>query len=139
MYNLFISHSWSHSDAYSKLCGLLENAQYFSYKNYSVPKDDPLRISAKTDYYYDLQLRIKLENQMKYASVVLIMAGVYATYSDAINMEISIAKKLGKPIIAVEPWGSERTSTIVKNSAHRIVSWNTDSIVTAIKELAKLW
>jgi len=104
-----------------------------------VPKDDPLRISAKTDYYYDLQLRIKLENQMKYASVVLIMAGVYATYSDAINMEISIAKKLGKPIIAVEPWGSERTSTIVKNSAHRIVSWNTDSIVTAIKELAKLW
>ena len=49
MYNLFISHSWDYSDAYSKLCGLLDNASYFSYKNYSVPKDDPLRITAITN------------------------------------------------------------------------------------------
>lgn len=135
MYNLFISHSWSYGDAYLKLCGLLDKAPYFSYKNYSVPKDDPLRISAKNDYYYDLQLREKLEDKMKYASVVLILAGVYATYSDSIDMEISIANKLGKPIIAIEPWGSEKTSKIVKNSAHLVVSWNTASIVNAIKEL----
>jgi hypothetical protein len=135
MYNLFISHSWSYSDTYLKLCELLDKASYFNYRNYSVPKDDPLRISAKTDRYYDLQLRRKLEDQMKYASVVLILAGVYASYSDSINMEISIAKELGKPIIAIEPWGSEKTSAIVKNSAHRIVSWSTVSIVSAIKEL----
>ena len=41
MYNLFISHSWSYSDAYNKLTSLLDNANYFTYKNYSVPKDDP--------------------------------------------------------------------------------------------------
>ena len=134
MYNLFISHSWSYPDSYVSLCNLLNNAANFSYKNYSVPKDDPLRISSKTDHYYALQLRRKLTEQMRYSSVVLIMAGVYASYSDAIDMEISIAKELNKPIIAVEPWGAERTSTVVKNSADVIVGWNTNSLVTAIRE-----
>lgn len=134
MYNLFISHSWSHSDNYKSLCDLLDEASYFTYRNYSIPKDDPLRISAKTDYYYKLQLRRKLSDQMKYASVVLILAGVYSSYSDAIDMEISIAKELKKPIIAIELWGAERTSNVVKNNADIIVRWNTDSIVKAIRE-----
>ena len=42
MYNLFISHSWTYSDAYENLTGLLDNANYFMYKNYSVPKNDPI-------------------------------------------------------------------------------------------------
>jgi hypothetical protein len=133
MYNLFISHSWSYSDTYVSLCKLLNSAAYFSYKNYSVPQDDPLRISSKTNYRYNIQLRRKLTEQMKHASVVLILAGVYSSYSDAIDMEIDIAKELNKPIIAIEPWGSERTSTVVKNSANIIVRWNTESIVKAIR------
>ena len=134
MYNLFISHSWSHTNAYELLCNLLDKATNFSYKNYSVSKDDPLRIIAKTDHNYIHQLRIKLSNQMRYASVVLIMAGVYASYSDSIEMEISIAKELNKPIIAIEPWGSEKTSRVVKNSVDEVARWNTDSIVKAIRK-----
>lgn len=134
MYNLFISHSWNYSDSYDSLCKLLDKADYFEYRNYSVPKDDPLRISSKTDHYYELQLRRKLTEQMKYASVVLILAGVYSSYSDSIDMEISIAIELNKPIIAVEPWASERTSVVVKNSADVIVGWNTKSLVKAIRE-----
>jgi hypothetical protein len=44
---------------------------------------------------------------MSPSSVVLILAGVYATYSKWIDAEIRIAKEYGKPIIAIEPWGSE--------------------------------
>ena len=40
---------------------------------------------------------------------------------------------MGKTIIAIEPWGSEKTSTVVKNAADKIVKWNTDSIVDAIR------
>lgn len=40
-YNLFISHSWAYTDAYEKLVNLLDSTDDFSYKNYSVPKDDP--------------------------------------------------------------------------------------------------
>ena len=42
MYNLFISHSWTYNNTYEDLTKLLNNASYFSYKNYSVPKDDPI-------------------------------------------------------------------------------------------------
>lgn len=135
MYNLFISHSWDYSDSYDNLVSLLDNASYFSYKNYSVPKDDPLRIYNR--YNYQTELRNKIRNQMMCCSVVLVLAGVYASYSESIDMEISVARELGKPIIAIEPWGSERTSYVVKSAATRVVGWNTDSIVSAIREVSK--
>lgn len=127
-YNLFISHSWVYSDAYSELMELLSNAPYFNFKNYSVPKDDPIH-NAPNDY----QLRAAIKNQMQHASCVLILAGVYATYSKWINIEIQLAQEMGKKIIAIQPWAAQRTSQVVKNSADEIVGWNTDSIVKAIR------
>ena len=127
-YNIFISHSWSYSDQYQGLVKLLDNASYFSYKNYSVPKDDPIHNASNT---YELKNAIR--KQMQPASCIIILAGVYATYSKWIDIEIELAKEMGKRIIAVEPWGAEKTSIIVKNSADQIVGWNTSSIVDAIK------
>lgn len=133
-YNLFISHSWAYSDAYEKLIGLLDAKAYFSYNNHSVPKNDPVHNAA-----YDYQLYEAIKNRVNGTHVVLIMAGVYSSYSKWIDKEIKIAKEefiAPKPIIAIEPWGSEKTSQKVKNSADLIVGWNTDSIVNAIRELA---
>lgn len=127
-YNLFISHSWTYSDAYEKLVQLLENRPYFSYKNYSVPKDDPIH-HAHTYY----QLKEAIRAQIKPASCVLILAGVYASYSKWINIEIELAHTLGKKIIAIQPWGAEKTSLMVKNAADIIVKWNADSIIYAIR------
>ena len=127
-YNLFISHSWAYSDAYDKLVNLFDKASYFDYKNYSVPKNDPIHNAP-----YDYQLKAAIRNQMQHASCVLILAGVYSTYSKWINIEIKLAKELGKTIIAIEPWGSLRTSLIVKQAANKVVGWNTDSIVRAIR------
>ena len=127
-YNLFISHSWAYSDAYSKLMELLSNAPYFNFKNYSVPKDDPIH-NAPNDY----QLRAAIKNQMQHASCVLILAGVYATYSKWINIEIQLAQEMGKKIIAIQPWAAQRTSQVVKNAADEIVGWNTSSIVNAVR------
>ncbi|MBL7883038.1 MAG: molecular chaperone Tir, partial [Bacteroidia bacterium] len=47
--------------------------------------------------------------------------------------EIEIAKQYNKPIIAVEPWASEKTSQIVKDNADIIVKWQSKSVVDAIK------
>lgn len=74
---------------------------------------------------------------MKCASVVLILAGAYATHSKWINKEIEIAKELRKPIVAVEKWGSERSSEAVKEAADETVKWNIQSIVDAIRRLAR--
>lgn len=127
-YNLFISHSWAYSDMYNKLVDLLDAKPFFSYRNYSVPKDDPIHNAL-----YDYQLKAAIKAQMQPASCVLILAGVYATYSKWINIEIELAQSMGKTIIAIEPWGSERTSAVVKKAADKTVRWNTDSIVSAIR------
>ncbi|HAT3877860.1 TPA: TIR domain-containing protein [Legionella pneumophila] len=132
-HNLFISHSWQYSDAYLKLIGLLNkqvSLKRISYKNYSVPKNDPIHNASS-----DKELKLAIEKQIRQCSCLVILAGVYATYSKWINAEIDIAKKLGKQIIAIEPWGSEKTSSIVKMYADKIVKWNGDSIVMAIKEV----
>lgn len=128
-YNLFISHSWNYSDKYQGLIDLIDKGD-ISYKNYSVPKYDPIHNANN-----DKELYAAIEKQIKPTSAVIILAGVYATYSKWINKEIEIANKLGKPIIAVEYWGAEKTSAVVKSNADRIVKWQTSSIVSAIKEL----
>lgn len=128
IYNLFISHSWAYGDAYAKLVSILDSKSYFDYKNYSVPKNDPIHNAT-----YAYQLKDAIRKQMQPASCILIMAGVYSTYSKWINIEIELAQEMGKRIIAIEPWGSERTSTTVKNAANVVVGWNTDSIVNAIR------
>jgi hypothetical protein len=130
-HNLFISHSWNYSDAYEKLLGLLNNRGFFNYKDYSVPKDDPIHNAPN-----DAALAKAIENQIVMASSVLILAGVYCTYSKWIDKEIEIAKRLQKTIIAIEPWGSERTSQKVKDNADIIVKWQADSIVDAIRKLS---
>ena len=69
-------------------------------------------------------------------SVVLIPAGVYVAYSKWINIEIELAQSFPKPIVAILPWGSERASVQAQQAADRIVGWNTESVVRAIREIA---
>ena len=135
MYNLFISHSWNYSDAYEKLIQLLNNADRFEYRNYSVPKNDPIH-NAPNQYL----LKEAIKRQMNSANCVIILAGVYSSYSKWINVEIDLAKNgFGNPkrIIAIEPWGAEKTSAVVKAAADEIVKWNTQSIVDAIRRQSK--
>ena len=131
-HNLFLSHSWKYSDAYDGLVTLLNNREDrdFTYSNYSVPKDDPIHNAAN-----DLLLKAAIRAQMVRCSKIIILAGVYATYSKWINIEIQLAKEMGKKIIAVQPWGTEKTSTVVKNNSDRVITWNSRSLVNAIKEL----
>jgi hypothetical protein len=113
----------------------MSRAQYFEFANYSVPKDDPIHNAPNA------QMLVRaIRNQMQFCDVIVILAGVYSSYSKWINAEIVIAQEgfqNPKPILAIEPFASERTSMTVKASANKIVSWNTNSIVSAIRELAR--
>ena len=130
-YNIFISHSWSYSDAYEKLIALLKKRPYFSFRDYSVPRDDPIHNAPTSRELYQA-----IKRQMTPCHIVLILAGVYATYSTWIDREIRIAKtefQYPKPIIAIRPWAQRKISRIVAENADEIVGWNTDSIVNAIR------
>lgn len=132
-YKIFISHSWSYSKNYEKLIKMLKADPRFSFQDYSVPKDDPIHNAPNA-----AALSQAIQNQMRFCDVIIILAGVYSTYSKWINKEIALAKGFTnpKPILAIEPWASEKTSLVVKNNASKIVKWNTSSIVSGIRELS---
>lgn len=134
-YHIFISHSWTYGSRYNGLISLLKKDPDFDFRNYSVPKDDPIH-NAKND----TQLRRAIKKQMQPCSAVLIMTGMYAHYSKWIKQEIHLAKhafSLSKPIIAVKHRGSKRTSRVVKDAADKVVKWNSKSITKAIKEVVR--
>ena len=132
-YNIFISHAWKYSEHYNKVMSWLDEAKQaglFDYKSYSVPKHDPL-IDPNTSIGQRYLQRL-LDAQIKPASIVIILAGMYVTYSDWITFEIETAIKYSKNIIVVKPWGQERIPQIVSSNSTNLVGWNKNSIINAI-------
>lgn len=126
-YKLFISHAWSYNDDYYRLIELLDRAPYFIYSNYSVPVHDSFGRMSKP------QLQEAIKNQIRPVQIVIILSGMYVSYSDWIQFEIDFAVSLGKPIIGIQPWGSQNIPRAVSIASNEIVGWNTNSIVDAIR------
>lgn len=129
-YNVFISHAWNYSDDYDRVVQFLDGAPNFDYLNLSVPSHDG--IDADDTH----ELKKLLRDQMRTANVFLIICGMYVSHSDWIDFEISFARRIGRPIIGIKPWGSERLPIAVQNAATEIVGWQRDSIVSAIRRHA---
>ena len=128
-YALFLSHVWrtDHNSEYYRLVGLLNQASYFYWRNYSVPEHDPL--GTKTDS----ELRQALNRQIRPINCFLVVSGMYVYHRRWIQEEIDIALSFGKPIIGLIPWGQERVPMEVQNVAKTMVNWQTSSIVGAIR------
>ena len=132
-YNLFISHSWRYGGLYDRLYSLLHACRYSAFRHYSVPQDDPIHDAAT-----DAQLRRAIRDQMPPCHLVLILAGVYASYSKWINIEIDLAKagfQCPKPIVAIRPRGNTPMSRGVREAAGEIANWSTESLARAIRRL----
>lgn len=132
-YNIFISHAWKYTEHYNKVVQWLNEAQAegkLKWKNYSVPEHDPLidpnSSTGKT------KLKNELKDQIRPASVVLVLAGMYVSYSDWIDFEIDTAVDYNKYIIGIDPWGQERVPAKIKNNADVMVGWNKNSVINAI-------
>ena len=132
-YHIFISHAWKYTEHYNKIVQWLNEAQSegkFNWKNYSVPQHDPL-IDPNTTIG-KTKLKNSLEAQIKPASIVIILAGMYAAHSDWIDFEVDTAVSYKKFIIRVKPWGQERIPKKVSDNANVMVGWNKSSVVDAV-------
>jgi hypothetical protein len=127
-YNLFISHAWSYNEDYYRLEKFLNAAPSFLWTNLSVPEHDPIEDEDDLKYY--------LNAKMRPANAFLVLSGMYVPHSEWVQYEINFARRIGRPIIGIRPWGSERIPEAVQNAATEIVGWNTDSIVSAIRSHA---
>ena len=129
-YVLFISHAWTYDDDYHRLLQFLDEANWFNYRNYSVPQHDPLDANSAS------RLMAALDRQIRPVNIVLTISGMYVSYRDWIQYEINVAESYGKPIVGIRPWGSQRVPSAVQEAATEMVGWNTSSIVNAIRNNA---
>lgn len=125
LYSLFICHDWEYSDDYYRVCQFLERAPNFNWEDLSVPEHDPLDT--------DDMLEKNLRDQIRPADVMLVLAGMYTAHSAWMDWEMSFARRIGKPIIGIRPWGNVQVPIVVQQNATEIVGWNTSSMVDAIR------
>jgi hypothetical protein len=130
-YKIFISHSWDYVDDLMRLRNLLNQRGYFNVEFEEVPPHDPID-SVNAAY-----VRYRISQRIRESDVVIGLAGMYASYSSWMEWELNQAISQGKPILGVIPWGQERVSETVRSKADAIVRWNTESIVAAIRNLAR--
>lgn len=129
-YKVFISHAWRYSESYHRVVTFLDAARNFDYVNLSVPSHRGID-ADDTD-----ELKKLLRDQMRPANVFLIISGMYVAHSDWIDFEIEFSRRIGRPIIGILPWGSERVPVAVQSAAVEMVGWSTRSIVDAIRRNA---
>lgn len=134
-YDLFISHAWKYGEDYDRLINLINSAPYFKYRNYSSPQDKPLIPNGTI--VPDSKILRKIENKIKPTNCVLVLAGMYANYSDWIEAEIQLADKYNIPVIGIKPWGRTFTPKFIQNNSIDVVNWQTSSIISAIRKYSK--
>lgn len=129
-YHILISHSWDYNSDYETIKGWLDDAKNFAWTNYSVPLSKPLDVDSKKE------LRNKLKTRIEKCSCVIILSGMYVSYSEWIDYEIDTAIELGKPIIGVKPRGQERIPSKVSDNSDVMVGWNSNNVVQAVRDYA---
>lgn len=128
-HKLFISHAWKYSDRYTRAIRFLDDANNFSYSNFSVPENKAFSGLNNT------QLADQLRNQIRPVQCVVIISGMYINNSAWIQFEMDFAKFLNKPILGIRRWGEQRTPQKVVDAADEMVGWNSNSIISAIRRL----
>lgn len=134
--HVFISHSWAYSGHYETLSDWIFGQNWrcgqasIDFRNYSVPKTDPI-LNANNDK----ALREAIYNQISRSHVIVIPTGMYANYSKWIGKEIEGAATYGKPILAVDLRGAQKTASVVGQAATKCVAWNSKSVVAGIWDL----
>ncbi|QBK30771.1 TIR domain-containing protein [Roseitalea porphyridii] len=134
--NVFISHSWAYSGHYDRLAEWIFDEQWsvdgqpLQFFNTSVPRDDPIHFAPN-----DATLQAAIYERLIISHVVVIPTGMYASHSKWIKKEIAGATLLSRPIVAVDPWGQKRSSSVVVEAARESVGWKKESIINAVWRL----
>lgn len=136
-YHVFVSHAWSYSERYTGVVGLLQSAAEtysdFDFKDYSVPRTDPL-VDPNTEVGVR-KLTAMLEAQIARASSIIVPAGMYVDHRFWIQKEITIARTAfaqPKRLIAIRRRGQKKDPQDLMEMADVVVNWNSRSLARAV-------
>jgi hypothetical protein len=134
--SIFISHSWSYSGHYDKLASWIfgepwtVDGRLLDFTDLSIPEDNPVHDADSAS-----ELESAIYQRIVLSDVVVIPMGMYANHSKWIKKEVEGSQRYQVPILAVDPWGAERTSSIVKEAADHEVGWTQKSVIGGVWHL----
>jgi len=108
---------------------MLNAAPFFFWENLSVPEHDPI------DSTNSPQLEYTLRAQIRECCAFVACSGMWVPRSEWILFEVAFARRIGRPIIAIPPWGQVLLPVAIAPYADVTVS-RQDTLVRAIRDYA---
>ena len=133
-HDLFITHAWRYHDDWTRVSDLLDRAG-IRWRNFSVPWHDPaMSANSRTGGEF---IRSWLESQIIPVHGVIFLDSVYAVSSACkwLDLELEMARKHGKPVVALPPHGQTEVSETVRRRVDAVVPWDAGEIIGAFARL----
>jgi hypothetical protein len=136
-HDVFITHAWRYHDDWNRISAVLDAVPGFKWRNFSVPWYDPA-MDPNTPVGSRF-VRDWLESQILPSHVVLFLESVYTVKSARkwIDLELEMARRLQKPIIALPAHGTTGVSEAVTGLVDGIVPWDGPVVARAIAEASR--
>jgi hypothetical protein len=136
-YDLFITHAWRYHDDWKRVVDLLNAHDVRSWRNFSLPWYDPA-LDPRTEAGGRI-VRWHLETQIIPVQAVLLLTSVLSEPGTRkwLDFELDMARKHGKPILALPAWGETDVPSELRQLADRVVSWNAPALLAAVDELTQ--
>jgi hypothetical protein len=130
--DLFITHAWRYHDDWKRLVDLLNAHDVRSWRNFSLPWYDPA-LDPRTEAGGKL-VRWHLEAQIIPVEAVLLLASVLSEPGTRkwLDFELQMARKHGKPVLAVPPWGTADVEPEVRATADAVIAWDARALLDAV-------
>jgi len=106
-----------------------------SWRNFSLPWYDPA-LDPRTPEGGQI-VRRQLETQIIPAHAVVLLSGVYEQLGSRkwVVIEIEMARRHGKPIIAIPAWGATEPLPEVHELADTVLPWDGSAVIAAAHDL----
>jgi len=126
-YKIFVTHAFQEHEEYSRVFEYLEAKDNFFYLNSSDP-------DGKPEHGGEEGLKEAIRKQIEPAEVVLFPVGVHAQDPKVVEFELSVAKVLKKPIVAIKAHGGTQSlPQKAMEAAVESVEWNNRQMIDAVR------
>ena len=122
--DLFLTHGFRPHDDWERAAALLDQNFGLGWRNFSVPWHDPaLDPNTEADFR---SIEADLLSQITFCHVVLFLDGIYRTRAGRrwMDVQVAIARDLGKPIIGLPPWNETALSKEGRALVTAVGHWN---------------
>ena len=132
--DLFVTHGWRMHDEWVKFDRLISDHLGDSWRNFSCPWFDP-GIAQESDIGKRQIMRL-LEGQMRPAKAVILLSDIWLheTFRAWIEVELDLACKYSKPVIALPRVNEIKVQPEIKALVDDVSVWSADDVVETLKQ-----